>query len=236
MDLEAQNAALQSELDTATPTSLNRKNIDPASWLPKIPPRHILTGHRDPVNSVAFHPIFSVLASASEDTSIKIWDWELGELERTLKAHTKQVLDVDFGGPKNQTLLASCSSDLTIKLWDPGNEYNCIRTLTGHDHSVSSVRFIPSAAGNHLVSASRDKTLKVWDVATGYCIKTISGHADWIKSVSPSFDGKFLLSGSSDQVSIISPFPPYQLINVRLRDYGMSHQVNPKPPSSATVT
>ncbi|KIV98219.1 nuclear distribution protein PAC1 [Exophiala mesophila] len=205
MDLEAKNMALQNELDSATPLSSNRK-IDPATWLPKNPPRHVLEGHRFPVTSVAFHPVFSSLASASEDCTIKIWDWELGELERTLKGHTKAVLDIDFGGPRGGTLLASCSTDLTIKLWDPSDEYKNIRTLPGHDHSISSVRFIPSGAagaplsGNTLVSASRDKTLRIWDVTTGYCLKTLKGHTDWVRAVTPSFDGRWLLSAGNDQV------------------------------------
>jgi platelet-activating factor acetylhydrolase IB subunit alpha len=156
---------------------------------------------------VAFHPVFSSLASGSDDTTIKIWDWELGELERTLKGHTKAVLDVDYGGPRGGTLLASCSSDLTIKLWDPSDEYKNIRTLPGHDHSVSAIRFIPSGAagspssGNLLVSASRDKTLRIWDVTTGYCVKTIKGHSDWVRDVTPSLDGRFLLSAGSDQTA-----------------------------------
>lgn len=206
MDLESRCAALQSELDSATPTSLSRRNQDPVSWLPRAPARHNLQSHRDPVNCVAFHPVFSSLASGSEDTTIKIWDWELGELERTVKGHTKAVLDVDYGGPRGSTLLASCSSDLTVKLWDPSDEYKNIRTLPGHDHSVSAVRFIPSGAagspmsGNLLVSASRDKTLKIWDVTTGYCVKTLHGHVDWVRDVAPSVDGRFLFSAGNDQV------------------------------------
>ncbi|KAK2757660.1 protein with putative role during mitosis [Arachnomyces sp. PD_36] len=206
MELESRNAALQSELDSATPTSLSRRNQDPVSWLPRAPARHNLQSHRDPVNCVAFHPVFSSLASGSEDTTIKIWDWELGELERTIKGHTKAVLDVDYGGPRGGTLLASCSSDLTIKLWDPSDEYKNIRTLPGHDHSVSAVRFIPSGAagspssGNLLVSASRDKTLRIWDVTTGYCVKTLQGHADWVRDVAASADGRFLFSAGNDQI------------------------------------
>jgi platelet-activating factor acetylhydrolase IB subunit alpha len=160
-----------------------------------------LLSHRDPITCVAFHPVFSSLASGSEDYTIKIWDWELGELERTIKAHLKAVLDVDFGGPRGNTLLASCSSDLTIKLWDPSDEYKCIRTLYGHDHSVSAVRFIPGS--NHLASASRDKTIRIWDSTTGNCVRTISGHADWVRDVSPSFDGQFLLSTGNDQTARI---------------------------------
>ncbi|KAK1974675.1 WD domain-containing protein [Colletotrichum cereale] len=202
MELESRTATLQSEIDNATPTSLSRRNQDPTSWLPRSPARHTLESHRHPITCVAFHPVFSSLASGSEDYTIKIWDWELGELERTIKGHTKAVLDVDYGGPRGATLLASCSSDLTIKLWDPSDEYKNIRTLPGHDHSVSAVRFIPSGAagatGNLLVSASRDKTLRIWDVSTGYCVKTLRGHADWVRDVCPSSDGRFLLSAGND--------------------------------------
>lgn len=117
------------------------------------------------------------------------------------------MLDVDFGGPRGATLLASCSSDLTIKLWDPADEYKNIRTLPGHDHSVSAIRFVPSGAagapnsGNLLVSASRDKTLRIWDVTTGYCVKTIKGHSDWVRDVQPSFDGRWLVSAGGDQTA-----------------------------------
>ncbi|CAD6503718.1 BgTH12-03376 [Blumeria graminis f. sp. triticale] len=209
MELEVVNAGLQAELDSVTPVSLSRRNQDPSKWLPRSPARHTLQSHRDPVTCVAFHPVFSSLASGSEDNTIKIWDWELGELERTVKGHTKAVLDLDFGGPKGGTLLASCSSDLTIKLWDPNDEYKNIRTLPGHDHSISAVRFIPSGASgmtsssNFLVSASRDKSLRIWDVSTGYCVKTVRGHVDWVRDVSPSHDGRFLVSAGNDQTARI---------------------------------
>ncbi len=207
MDLESRNATLQHELDTAPTSTLARRTKDPTTWLPRSPARHTLQSHRLPITSVAFHPIFSSLASGSEDSTIKIWDWELGELERTIKGHTKAVLSIDFGGPRSGTLLASCSSDLTIKLWDPSDEYKNIRTLPGHDHSVSAIRFIPSgtaeapASGNLLVSASRDKSLRIWDVSTGYCIKTLRGHADWVRDVAASFDGRWLFSVGNDQTA-----------------------------------
>ncbi|KAM3512984.1 hypothetical protein MY11210_003384 [Beauveria gryllotalpidicola] len=206
MELETRNTQLQSELDNATPTSISKRNTDPASWLPRAPARHSMEGHRNSVNCVAFHPKFTSLASGSDDCTIKIWDWELGEAEQTIKGHTRAVLDLDYGGPKTATLLASCSSDLTIKLWDPADGYKNIRTLSGHDHSVSAVRFILSgsagvfSSGNMLVSASGDKTLKIWDTTTGYCVKTLSGHADWVRNVCPSPDGNYLISTSADHM------------------------------------
>lgn len=51
------------------------------------------------------------------------------------------------------------------------------------------------------MSASRDKTLKVWDVTTGFCLKTIRGHAEWVRAVTPSIDGRWILSGGHDQTA-----------------------------------
>jgi hypothetical protein len=197
MDLEVRNAALQFECDSLTPAALSKRNQDPASWLPRAPSSHTLESHRNTINCVAFHPVFSSVASGSDDCTIKIWDWEMGELEQTVKGHTRAVLDLDYGGAKGSILLASCSSDLTVKLWDPSEDYKNIRTLPGHDHSVSAVRFIPSSS-NLLVSASRDHTLKVWDPSTGFCVKTLRGHAGWVRDVAPSHDGRFLLSTGDD--------------------------------------
>ncbi|KAH6850399.1 LIS-1 2 [Chaetomium sp. MPI-CAGE-AT-0009] len=212
MDLESRNSALQSEVDKATSASLTKPQ-DPAEWLPQSPPRYLLESHQAIVNCLAFHPTFSVLASGSDDYTIKIWDWELGELERTLKGHTKAVLDVDYGGPAGSILLASCSSDSTIKLWDPADDYKNIRTLSGHEHSVSAVRFVPDRRSSPgpahlLVSASGDKTLRLWDAATGYCMRTLQGHTGWVRDVCASPDGHYLLSAGSDQTARLWAISP----------------------------
>ena len=179
MDLEARNAALQQEL--ALPRSAASTSATNALWLPRVPQRHTLLGHRSPVSKVAFHPIWNVLASASEDSTIKIWDWESGECERTLKGHTKAVMDVDFdfkggllgeyeenarGDPGSPCLyIVSCSNDMSLKIWDTNNEYKNTKSLHGHDHTISAVKFLPG--GDFLMSASRDKTIRIWEVATG---------------------------------------------------------------------
>lgn len=174
MDLESRNAQLQEEL-SAAPTK--RPSASSPDWLPRAPARHALAGHRSPVTRVTFHPMFSLLVSASEDASLKVWDWETGEFERTVKGHTKAVQDVDFDSKGNflgpsagarwagLTIAVSCSSDLTLKLWDTNNDWKNVKTLYGHDHSVSSARFMPSDA--LIVSASRDRTIRVWEVASG---------------------------------------------------------------------
>lgn len=92
MDLENRNATLQEELSL----SPAKRAAMQADWVPRAPASYSLQGHRLPVLKVAFHPTFNLIASASEDTTVKIWDWETGEFERTLKGHTRAVNDVDF--------------------------------------------------------------------------------------------------------------------------------------------
>lgn len=185
------------EFDNLTPASLRTRNSDPRSWLPQHP-RYTLRSHRDSINCIAFHPRYSSLASGSDDCTVKIWDWELGELEKTLKGHTRAVRGLDYGCPTGfvAALLASCSSDLTIKLWDPADGYKNIRTLQGHDHIVSVVRFIPN--GSLLASASKDTEIRLWDVTNGFCVKTVRGHTSWVRDLCPSMDGKYLLSTGDD--------------------------------------
>ncbi|KAM0753877.1 dynein regulator [Meredithblackwellia eburnea MCA 4105] len=194
MDLETRNSQLQEELSSAPS---KRPSANSPDWLPRAPARHTITGHRSSVLRVAFHPIFSVVVSASEDASMKVYDWETGDFERTVKGHTKAVQDVDFDSKGN--FLVSCSSDLTLKIWDTNNDWKNVKTLHGHDHSVSSVRFLPN--DDFIVSASRDRTIRVWEVASGFCVKTFSGHSEWVRSVIPSSDGRQLVSSSADHTS-----------------------------------
>jgi platelet-activating factor acetylhydrolase IB subunit alpha len=64
--------------------------------LPREPSKYTLQGHRARVTKIAFHPSYNVVASAGEDAQIKIWDYELGELERSLKGHVGMVNGIEF--------------------------------------------------------------------------------------------------------------------------------------------
>jgi WD40 repeat protein len=76
-----------------------------------------LEGHSGVVQSVAFSPDGQLLASASYDQTIKLWNPATGALMHTLEGHSHWVESITFS-PDGQ-LLASGSADQTIKLWDP---------------------------------------------------------------------------------------------------------------------
>ncbi len=94
MDLESRlNQALEESSHVGSASGTKRANSD---WLPAAPAKYTLVGHRDKINAVSFHPMYSIVASASVDATVKIWDWDSGDLERTLKGHTKAVTDCDY--------------------------------------------------------------------------------------------------------------------------------------------
>eukprot|EP00825_Cyclidium_porcatum_P043847 TRINITY_DN6321_c0_g1_i1.p1 TRINITY_DN6321_c0_g1~~TRINITY_DN6321_c0_g1_i1.p1 ORF type:complete len:316 (+),score=44.53 TRINITY_DN6321_c0_g1_i1:185-1132(+) len=199
MELEQRVEELQNEVQKSSkfPKGLNQENLADQYTI-KTPAKYSLQGHRANITSVSFHPNYSIIATSSEDGTIKLWDFESGQYERTLKGHTGTVNQVAFD--KQGKLLASCSTDLTIKLWEL-TQFTCIKTLNGHEHNVSSIEFLNS--GDHLISASRDKTIKIWEISTGYCIKTLEGHQDWVRKIALNEVGNQCASCSNDETIML---------------------------------
>lgn len=40
--------------------------------------------------------MYSIMVSSSEDGTIKVWDYETGDYEKTLKGHTDSIQDIAF--------------------------------------------------------------------------------------------------------------------------------------------
>ena len=84
--------------------------------LPREPAKYSMQGHRAKITKIVVHPFYNLVATASEDASIRLWDFEQGEHERTLKSHAGMVTFLCFNS--NGNVLASCATDLVIKLWN----------------------------------------------------------------------------------------------------------------------
>jgi WD40 repeat protein len=171
----------------------------------------MLSGHTDEVRSVAFSPQSYIgkqsihhsnrqnqtrhlLASASYDRTVRLWDINTGECCKTLEGHTDWVWSVAFS-PDGKTL-ASSSSDCTVKLWSASSG-KCLRSLQGHSQQIRTVDFSPD--GKILASGSDDCSVRLWNYHTGEALRVLPGHTSWISSIAFSPDDCLLASGSEDQ-------------------------------------
>ncbi|KFY86462.1 hypothetical protein V500_07608 [Pseudogymnoascus sp. VKM F-4518 (FW-2643)] len=135
--------------------------------LPKVPltwslELQKLEGHSDGVRDVAFSHDGQLLASASYDKTVRIWNPATGAELQKLESHSGWVRAVAFS--HNGQLLASASDDRTIRLWNPATGAE-LQKLEGHSGEVTAVAF--SHDGQLLASASHDETVRLWNVATG---------------------------------------------------------------------
>ncbi|WP_392479607.1 protein kinase [Nostoc sp. C110] len=118
-----------------------------------------LSGHAWAVLTVAFSPDGQILATGSDDNTIKLWEVNTGQLICTLVGHSWSVVAVAFTADGEKLLSASC--DKTVKLWRVSTAEEIV-TLSGHVDSVSAVAV--SKVRQLIASGSRDKTIKLWQL------------------------------------------------------------------------
>ncbi len=147
---------------------------DPGIWLYDVKTGaevNLLVGHTEPVDSVAFSPDGSTLASGSRDRTVRLWDVLTWKPTRTLAGHTDSIDAIVFS-PDGSTL-ASKSRDKIIRLWDV-HTGQPLQTLEG------------------LQLGSRNNKVRLWDAHTGETAFTLSAEfrQHWLSSIVFSPDRK----------------------------------------------
>jgi len=121
----------------------------------KLKPIARLTGHQKQVSHVAFSPDGRWAASASWDSSVRIWEGRTGKFVATLRGHVGPVYRLTWSA--DSRLLVSASKDSTLKIWD-AKTYKRKNDLPGHTDEVYCVDFV----ADKIVSGGRDRVVKIW--------------------------------------------------------------------------
>lgn len=176
-----------------------------------------VTGHTGAVLDIDFNPFDdSMFASASEDTTIKIWsipeEWEptdekglakqgdnLTDSLCDLTGHRKKVTLMRFH-PTASNVLASTSADYTVKTWDieMGEEISTYADFG--DNLIQDI--VWDVRGEKCAVSCKDKSVRFIDPRTGTLSNSITSAHDGLKSVKCAYlgtTGKFLTTGTSRQ-------------------------------------
>ena len=165
------------------------------------------------VNAVTVSPNDTIIASGSQDKSIRLWRSTDLTAIATLTGHKRGIWRLVFS-PIDKTL-ASSSGDRTVRLWSM-SDHTCLRTFEGHTASVLCVRFINN--GTQLLSGSADGLIRLWTIRTGECENTFDEHQDkvWTICSNPNDDSTFFSGGSDSKFIIWKDFTE-QTENDRLK-------------------
>uniref|UniRef100_A0A8B9GJN3 Transducin beta like 1 X-linked n=1 Tax=Astyanax mexicanus TaxID=7994 RepID=A0A8B9GJN3_ASTMX len=115
-------------------------------------PLKTFTGHTNEVNAIKWDPSGTLLASCSDDMTLKV------RLPYFTDYKVHQITSASF--------------DSTVRLWDVDRGV-CIHTLTRHQEPVYSVAFSPD--GKFLASGSFDKCVHIWSTASGALVNSYRG-------------------------------------------------------------
>jgi hypothetical protein len=181
--------------------------------------RQEIEGHGQRINAVAYSPNGKMIASGSEDNTLRTWYASNGRDIQTYKAGKNDVLAVSWS-PDSDYIAGGLSWDGNILVWDASRD-TLTKTLAGHSDWVNAVVYSPD--GRNIISGSRDGSIRIWDAGSGQ-EKSRGAAGEGIRGLAISGDGVYL-AGATDNGVVVWYAADGKLLDVLAGSAGRSDGV-----------
>ncbi|MCM2387317.1 WD40 repeat domain-containing protein [Streptomyces albipurpureus] len=183
-------------LGECTATPLARRGLMTALTASHLRTR--LDGHTDTVRHIAWSSDGRLLATASRDSTARIFDAHSGRPVAVLPCDGVMVESVAWS--PDGSFLATVGRDCVVRIWSTSSG-EMVRLLTGATDVGRQVAWSPD--GSHIAATSKDCVVRVWDAVTGTLTQELRGHGDDVWGVSWSPESSRLATASHDQSVIV---------------------------------
>ncbi|KAJ2848454.1 hypothetical protein GGI22_005729 [Coemansia erecta] len=167
-------------------------------------PVKTFTGHKSDVNTIKWHPGGKLLASASDDGTVKVWSTANDAPIHDFFGHSQQVYVIKWLPRSDKSIIASASFDGTVRIWDIQSN-SCLRVLSAHSEAVHCLAF--SSDGRYLASGSFDKKVCIWNVKDGSLFTSFNAD-DGIHDIQWAAKGKIAVAVANGHVVVFDPLAP----------------------------
>ncbi len=183
--------------------------------------------HGGKVYALAFSGNGKLLASASADQKIRLWNSDNWSLVYTFDGHNQSVTSLGF--LPNSEILVSAGADRSIRFWDTTKKKS-IKII--HDVHRGTIHQL-AISDRYIASASADHTVKLQDLQTAQS-QFLTGHRDTVLAVAISPNNQWLASGSIDRTIRLWHLPSGQLAQI-ITDFSSAVKALAFSPDSARL-